>query len=132
MLYLDAVHNKYVEEVSSCNIFAVFGNKIVTPALGTILPGVTRKSVIDLARSKGFEVEEAPLSIDEVLEADEIFTTGTAVVLSPVGYVEYGDRSKKYCEENTPGPVANSLYESLTGIQQQSQDDPFGWVVPVM
>ena len=127
VLYLDAVSNTYVEEVSSCNIFAVFGNKIVTPSLGTILPGVTRKSIMDLARSKGFEVEEAPLAIDDVLRADEVFTTGTAVVLSPVGYIERGEEGREY--QNTE--VAMSLYEALTGIQQQTMDDPFGWVVTV-
>ncbi|UPR01363.1 branched-chain amino acid aminotransferase [Chloropicon primus] len=127
VLYLDAVENKYVEEVSSCNIFAVFGNKIVTPSLGTILPGVTRRSIIDLARSKGFEVEEAPLSIEEVLKADEVFTTGTAVVLSPVGYIEHGAEKREYGGYD----VALALYDSLTGIQQQTLEDPFDWVVQV-
>ena len=133
VLYLDAVHNKYVEEVSSCNIFAVFGKKLVTPSLGTILPGVTRKSIIDLAREKGFEVEEKPLSIEEVLSADECFTCGTAVVLSPVGYIEYGEKKKKYTgDDNAPGPVALDLYETLSGIQQKAIEDPFNWVVDVV
>ena len=128
VLYLDAVHNTYVEEVSSCNIFAVFGKTIVTPSLGTILPGVTRKSIIDLARSQGFEVEEAPLAIDRVMrEADEVFTTGTAVVLSPVGYLEHGEESREYKATS----VAMSLYEALTGIQKAERDDLFGWITEI-
>ncbi len=128
-----AVENKYVEEVSSCNIFAVFGQTLVTPQLGSILPGVTRKSIIDLARSKGFAVEERPLPIEEVLTADEVFTCGTAVVVSPVGFIEHGGKSRTFCEEGpdgqpVPGPVALDLYESLTGIQQQQREDPFNWV----
>uniref|UniRef100_A0A0E0MAF2 Branched-chain-amino-acid aminotransferase n=1 Tax=Oryza punctata TaxID=4537 RepID=A0A0E0MAF2_ORYPU len=84
VLYLDAVHKKYLEEVSSCNIFVVKGNVISTPAVkGTILPGITRKSIIDVALSKGFQVEERLVSVDELLEADEVFCTGTAVVVSP-------------------------------------------------
>jgi branched-chain amino acid aminotransferase len=90
VLYLDAVHKKYLEEVSSCNIFVVKGNVISTPAVkGTILPGITRKSIIDVALSKGFQVEERLVSVDELLEADEVFCTGTAVVVSPVGSITY-------------------------------------------
>ena len=126
-MYLDAVHNKFVEEVSSCNIFAVFGNKIVTPSLGTILPGVTRKSIVHLAKTKGYEVSEEPLAIDRVMEADEVFTTGTAVVLSPVGFIQHGERKREYAETK----VAMELYASLTGIQQQAAEDPFGWVTVV-
>ncbi|KAL6641430.1 hypothetical protein ACP70R_019611 [Stipagrostis hirtigluma subsp. patula] len=96
VLYLDAVHKKYLEEVSSCNIFVVKGNVISTPAIkGTILPGITRKSIIDVALSKGFQVdlgsvvEERLVSVDELLDADEVFCTGTAVVVSPVGSITY-------------------------------------------
>jgi len=132
VLYLDAVHNRFVEEVSSCNIFGVFGNTVVTPPLsGTILPGVTRMSVLDLARKKGFAVEEKPLAIDALLKADEVFCTGTAVVLSPVGEIAYGEEGRKWDEEGWEPTVAYAMYEELTGIQQQKMDDPFGWVVEV-
>lgn len=130
VLYLDAVHNTYVEEVSSCNIFAVFpGKKIVTPALkGSILPGVTRKSIIHLARAKGYTVEEGDLSVVDLMKtATECFTTGTAVVLSPVGYLEYGGEGKEFGKDD----VALELYEALTGIQQGLKEDPFNWTVKV-
>ncbi|KAF8728046.1 hypothetical protein HU200_018620 [Digitaria exilis] len=94
VLYLDAVHKKYLEEVSSCNIFVIKGNVISTPAIkGTILPGITRKSIIDVALSKGFQVEERLVSVDELLDADEVFCTGTAVVVSPVGSITYQGKS---------------------------------------
>ncbi|KAL6648958.1 hypothetical protein ACP70R_013182 [Stipagrostis hirtigluma subsp. patula] len=94
VLYLDAVHNKYLEEVSSCNIFVVKGNVISTPAIkGTILPGITRKSIIEVAQSKGFKVEERQVSVDDLLDADEVFCTGTAVVVSPVGSITYMGKS---------------------------------------
>ena len=76
VVYLDARENKYIEEVSSCNIFVVKGKRISTPPLtGTILPGITRKSIIDLARLQGYQVEERPVTIDEAVEADELFCT---------------------------------------------------------
>ncbi|KAK9149256.1 hypothetical protein Scep_008013 [Stephania cephalantha] len=90
VLYLDSVHKKYLEEVSSCNVFVVKDNTISTPAIrGTILPGITRKSIIDVAVSLGFQVEERLISVEEVLDADEVFCTGTAVVVSPVGSITY-------------------------------------------
>ncbi|KAL6589349.1 hypothetical protein ACP70R_050385 [Stipagrostis hirtigluma subsp. patula] len=97
VLYLDAVHNKYLEEVSSCNIFFVKGNVISTPEIkGTILPGITRKSIIEVAQSKGFKVEERLVSVDDLFEADGVFCTGTAVVVSPVASITYlGKRISK-------------------------------------
>lgn len=86
VVYLDAVHNRYVEEVSSCNIFVVSGDTVRTPPLnGTILPGVTRRSVCELLKAKGYEVREEEVSIEDACGADEVFTTGTAVVISSVG-----------------------------------------------
>ena len=132
VVYLDAKTDKYLEEVSSCNIFVVKDKKIKTPPLqGTILPGVTRRSVIELARSKGYDVEEAPVSVDEAMEADEIFTTGTAVVLSAVGSLTYQGQKKQYGNPGEPTPVALELYDALTGLQQERIEDPFGWVYPV-
>lgn len=129
VVYLDAKSDTYLEEVSSCNIFVVKDKTIKTPPLGgTILPGVTRRSVIDLARSKGYRVEEAPVSVHEAMEADEIFTTGTAVVVSPVGSLTYEGRRKQFGTTGEPSPVALELYEALTGLQQERLEDPFGWV----
>ncbi|KAL0300382.1 UNVERIFIED_CONTAM: Branched-chain amino acid aminotransferase 2, chloroplastic [Sesamum angustifolium] len=97
VLYLDSIHNTYLEEVSSSNIFLVKGNLISTPTInGTILPGITRKSILDLARSLGFQVEERLIRVDELVDADEVFCTGTAVVVSPVGSITYLNKRISY------------------------------------
>jgi branched-chain amino acid aminotransferase len=129
VLYLDAVENKYVEEVSSCNIFMVKDNVISTPELkGTILPGITRKSIIELARSRGYEVLERPVDVEELLVADEVFCTGTAVVVNPVGSITYESRRVKY-NNGEVGKVAQELYEALTSIQMGCAEDKMGWIV---
>lgn len=132
VVYLDAKTDSELEEVSSCNIFMVKGKNIKTPPLkGTILPGVTRRSVIELARSLGYTVEEAPCKVDDAMEADELFTTGTAVVLSPVGSLTHNGVKKQYGTKGEPTPVALQLYKALTSLQQEESEDPFGWVYPV-
>ncbi|KAG4147344.1 hypothetical protein ERO13_D05G216300v2 [Gossypium hirsutum] len=84
VLYLDAVNRKYLEEVSSCNIFIVKGNRISTPAIsGTILQGITRKSILEIARDHGYQVEERAIPVDDLGDADEVFCTGTAVGVAP-------------------------------------------------
>ena len=129
VLYLDAVQDRYLEEVSSCNIFVKRGNVISTPPIsGSILPGVTRRSVVELARSKGYEVREEPVSIEMAMEADEVFTTGTAVVLSPVGSLTYEGETRQFGERGVPTGTALELYEALTGLQQERIPDDFGWV----
>ena len=129
VVYLDAKYDKYLEEVSSCNIFVRHGNTISTPPVsGSILPGVTRRSIIELARSKGYEVKEEPVSVEAAMEADEIFTTGTAVVVSPVGSLSYKGTRKEFGENGEPTTVALELYDALTGLQQERYADDFGWV----
>jgi branched-chain amino acid aminotransferase len=131
VMYLDAKENKYIEEVSSCNFFCVKGKKISTPSLqGTILPGITRKSICELAAARGFTVEERPVSIEEVMDADECFCTGTAVVVAPVGSVTF--RGKKTTFSNGEvGPTSQMMYDQLTGIQQGKLPDERGWNVKV-
>lgn len=132
VVYLDAKTDTYLEEVSSCNIFTVKDKHIRTPALqGTILPGITRRSILELAAAKGYTVEEVPVTLEEALEADEVFTSGTAVVLSPVGSLTYKGKKTQYGEPGVPGPVAKELYAALTDVQQEKVKDNFGWVVPV-
>ncbi|CAL0311604.1 unnamed protein product [Lupinus luteus] len=127
-LYLDCVHKKYLEEVSSCNIFVVKGNTISTPAIkGTILPGITRKSIIDLARSQGFQVEERLVSVDELVDADEVFCTGTAVVVSPVGSVTH--LGKRISYGNGVGAVTRQLHASLTRLQMGLIADEMNWTL---
>jgi branched-chain amino acid aminotransferase len=129
VLYLDCVHKRYLEEVSSCNVFVVKGNVISTPAIkGTILPGITRKSIIDVARTQGFEVEEKLVSVEELLDADEVFCTGTAVVVSPVGSITYNGKRVTY-GDNGVGAVAQQLYSRLTRLQMGLTEDTMNWIV---
>ncbi|ONM15105.1 Branched-chain-amino-acid aminotransferase 3 chloroplastic [Zea mays] len=130
VLYLDPLHNKFVEEVSSCNIFMVKDNIISTPLLtGTILPGITRRSVIEISQNLGFQVEERLITIDELLGADEVFCTGTAVVLSPVGSITYRGRRVEYGKNQEAGVVSQQLYAALTAIQKGLTEDSMGWTL---
>ncbi|KAL6587775.1 Branched-chain-amino-acid aminotransferase 5, chloroplastic [Orobanche minor] len=129
VLYLDSVHKKYLEEVSSCNVFVVKGNVISTPEIkGTILPGITRKSILDVARSQGFQVEERLVTVDELIDADEVFCTGTAVVVSPVGSISYRDKRITYGNDGV-GRVSQQLYSALTSLQMGLAEDKLGWIV---
>ncbi|CAL9247012.1 unnamed protein product [Arabidopsis halleri] len=129
VLYLDCVYKRFLEEVSSCNIFIVKDNVISTPEIkGTILPGITRKSIIDVARTQGFQVEERNVTVDELLEADEVFCTGTAVVVSPVGSVTYKGKRVSY-GEGTFGTVSKQLYTVLTSLQMGLIEDNMKWTV---
>jgi len=132
IIYLDAVHHRYVEEVGAANFFCVKDGVISTPELtGTILPGVTRMSVIELARSKGYEVREEKVDVDYAMDADECFCVGTAAVISAIGRIEHGERVVEYCGGDV-GQIAMELYESLTAIQQRREPDDFDWTVEVI
>jgi branched-chain amino acid aminotransferase len=134
VLWLDAKEKKYVEEVGSMNIFFVVNGKLVTPSLGgSILPGITRASVIELGKSLGYEVEERPISIDEVIggledgSVTEAFGTGTAAVISPVGSLQF--KGQDYLVSNNQvGKITQELYDKLVDIQYGNVPDPFGWV----
>ncbi|CAJ1936222.1 unnamed protein product [Sphenostylis stenocarpa] len=130
VLFLDATEHKYVEEVSSCNAFIVKGNVISTsPTLGTILPGITRNSILQLARDLGYQVEERKFSVDELLEADEVFCTGTAVGISEVGCVTYKNNRVEF--KTGSDTVTQKLYDLITGIQTGALEDHKGWVVKI-
>jgi branched-chain amino acid aminotransferase len=138
VLWLDGVHRKYIDEVGAMNIFFVIDGVVVTPDLtdGNILPGVTRRSCIELLKNWGIPVEERKVSIDEVLSAhdnghlDEVFGTGTAAVISPVG--ELYDNGKSYIINNNEiGKIAKKLYDELTGIQWGKVDDYMNWTVKI-
>jgi len=104
---------------------------ISTPELtGTILPGVTRSSIIDLGRSRGYEVREEKVDVGYAMDADECFCVGTAAVVSSIGKIQHGDRVVEYCGGGV-GPVTKQLYEELTAIQQRRVPDEFGWTVAV-
>ena len=134
VLWLDGVEQRYVEEVGSMNMMFVIDGKIVTPMLnGSILPGITRDSVLKLARQLGYETEERRVSIDEVMDGlrsgrvSEAFGTGTAAVISPVGVLGWKDE-KHVIGGGEIGPVAQKLYDTLTGIQTGHVADENGWV----
>ncbi len=133
VLWLDGVERKYIEEVGSMNVLFKIGGKIVTPALnGSILPGITRKSCLQLLRDKGFEVEERRLSVEELISAardgslEEAFGSGTAAVVSPIGTLYYKGETFTISGGGI-GPVAQDLYDTLTGIQWGKVADPYGW-----
>jgi len=137
VLWLDGIERKFIEEVGTMNVFFVIGDEVVTPALnGSILPGITRKSSIDLLRSWGMKVTERRLSIAEVYEAaangmlKEAFGTGTAAVISPIGELFWAGKSITL-SGGTIGPVSQRLYDEMTGIQYKTMSDPFNWVFKV-
>ncbi|XP_060173352.1 branched-chain-amino-acid aminotransferase 2, chloroplastic-like [Lycium barbarum] len=128
VLYLDSVNKRYIEEVSSCNIFLVKGKVLSTPATcGTILEGVTRKSIMDIARDLGYQVEERLIEVEELINADEVFCTGTAVGVAPVGSVTYKGKRIEYKEELT----SKLLYSRLIGIQRGIIEDKRDWIVEI-
>lgn len=133
VLWLDGVERKYIEEVGAMNIFFKIDGKIVTPMLnGSILPGVTRDSVINLCKDWGLPVEERRISIDEVAEAyksgklEEVFGTGTAAVISPVGRLRWKDEVMVINDDKI-GEVSQKIYDTVTGIQLGKLEDKFGW-----
>jgi len=137
VLWLDGVEQKYLEEVGSMNIFFVIDDEIVTPALnGSILPGITRDSVIRLAKHWNDKVSEKKISIDTLMQAhadgklQEVFGSGTAAVISPVGEIKYGDQVISISGGEV-GPVALKYYNAITDIQYGKTEDPLGWVVQV-
>ena len=136
-LWLDGVERKYVEEVGSMNVFFIIGDEVVTPALvGSILGGITRMSIIELLRSKGYTVNERRISIDELVEAHkagklkEAFGTGTAAVISPIGELKYKD-TVMTINDSKIGETSQMLYDTLTGIQWGRIPDTMGWIQTV-
>ena len=137
VLWLDGVEKKYVEEVGSMNMFFVLDGKVITPPLlGSILPGITRASVLELAKYLGYETEEYRISVDELHDCakngrlSEAFGTGTAAVISPVGSFFYKGEDI-VVGDGGMGPIARKLYDTLTGIQNGTVEDPFGWSVVI-
>lgn len=133
VLWLDGVERKYIEEVGAMNIVFKIAGKVVTPMLnGSILPGITRDSVLTLCRDWGYDVEERKISVDELIEAahngtlEEVFGTGTAAVVSPVGKLRYKDEVFEIGGGKI-GELTQKLYDELTGIQWGKRPDTRGW-----
>jgi branched-chain amino acid aminotransferase len=129
-VYLDARHSRYIEEVGTANFFCVKDNILLTPKLGTILPGITRDSILHLARAQGYRVEETDISLDDIKTATELFCCGTAAVITPIGLLAGAD-GRVIFENHQIGTMTKSFYEELTAIQQKHIKGPTGWVVPV-
>jgi branched-chain amino acid aminotransferase len=137
VLWLDGVERKYIEEVGTMNFMVKFGDTIITsPLTGSILPGVTRDSVLQILKDWGDPVEERLYTIDEVIEAyqsgdlKEAFGTGTAAVITPVSELCYKG-SCMTVGDGEVGPTTQRLYDELVAIQYGTKDDPYGWRVPV-
>ncbi len=137
VLWLDGVERKYIEEVGAMNIMFKINGKVVTPMLnGSILPGITRKSILELLRSMGEEPEERKISIDELLDAarsgalEEAWGCGTAAVVSPVGWLAFRDE-EFVINEGKIGETTAMLYDKLTSIQWGKAEDKFGWIYPI-
>lgn len=137
VLWLDGVERKYIEEVGAMNVMFKIGGEIVTPKLtGSILPGITRKSCIEVLKSEGYTVSERLLSVDELEEAlkngtlEEAWGCGTAAVVSPIGELCYKDE-KFIINNGEIGEVTQHLYDTLTGIQWGKRPDDFGWTVEI-
>ena len=137
VLWLDGVERKYVEEVGTMNVFFVIGDEVVTPALqGSILPGVTRMSAIEILKSWGLNVSERPIEIQEIYDAyqngqlKEAFGTGTAAVISPIGQLKWDDHVMEI-NNGKIGEISQRLYDTLTGIQWGNIEDTMHWTVEV-
>lgn len=135
VLWLDAKEHKYVEEVGAMNMFFVIDGVVKTPALvGSILPGITRNSVLQILRKEGMPCEETRVSVDEIVKAyeegrlTEAFGSGTAAVISPVGVLGYQGKDL-VINGNEMGPITSYLYDKLTGIQYGREKDEYGWIV---
>ena len=137
VLWLDGVERKYIEELGAMNVMFKIDGEIVTPMLtGSILPGITRKSCIEVLKKMGYKVSERLLSVDELVSAlesgklEEAWGCGTAAVVSPIGKLAYGD--KEYVVSGGQiGEVTQKLYDTLTGIQWGKLEDTFGWVYKI-
>lgn len=137
VLWLDGVHREYVEEAGTSNVFFVLEDEVVTPALnGSILPGITRKSTVELIKSWGLTMNERQISIEEVAKAHaegklkEVFATGTAAVISPVGQLKYKDKIMEI-NNSQIGEISMRVYDGIVGIQKGKVEDKFNWVYVV-
>ena len=138
VVWLDAVERRYIEEMGGMNLFFVFGSggsaRLVTPELsGSLLPGITRDSLLQLATDAGFAIEERKIDVDEwqkkaaAGEITEVFACGTAAVITPVSQVKYGD-TEFTIGDGESGEVTMALRDTLTGIQRGTFADTHGWM----
>jgi branched-chain amino acid aminotransferase len=137
VLWLDGTERKYIEEVGSMNVFFVIDGEVVTPELnGSILPGITRKSAIEVVKSWNMPISERRISVEDLIRTyesgklQEAFGAGTAAVISPIGELKYKDTVMSI-NGGKIGPISQKLYDEITGIQTCTKEDKFGWVYKV-
>jgi len=132
-IYLDPQTHSKIEEVGSANFFAITRNdEFITPKSPSVLPGITRLSLIELAQTRlGLKVIEGDVFIDRIDEFKEAGACGTAAVITPIGGIEYQDKLHVFYSEEEVGPVTQRLYNELTGVQTGDIEAPEGWIVKV-
>lgn len=130
VLYLDAREKRFVDECGPANFFGIKGNNYITPQSESILPSITNKSLMALAKSMGMNVEQRPMPVEELSTFEEAGMCGTAAVISPISRIDDLDENSSYLfsEDGKPGPVCQKLYKKLQAIQYGDEPDLFGWV----
>lgn len=133
VLFLDAIHKKYIDECGPANFFGIKNNTYVTPKSDSILPSITNKSLITLAEKMGLKTERRPVLVEELADFEETGACGTAAVISPIGKIVDPETGKiyEYCKDGNPGPVSMKLFNKLVGIQYGDEPDEFGWMTVV-
>lgn len=132
-IYLDPLTHSKIEEVGSANFFGItHDDKFVTPNSPSVLPGITRLSLIELAKTRlGLEVVEGDVFIDKLADFKEAGACGTAAVITPIGGIQYQDKLHVFYSERDVGPITQKLYKELTGVQTGDVEAPAGWIVKV-
>ncbi|UCE09196.1 MAG: branched-chain amino acid aminotransferase [Candidatus Thorarchaeota archaeon] len=137
VMWLDSHERKYIEEAGTMNIFVLFDDELATPPLsGTILPGITRESAMQIAQDWGYSLNERPIAIDEVIDGiksgkvKEIFGTGTAAIIAPIGELYFREKPH-IVGDGTIGALSQRMFDELTGIQSGEREDTRGWVFEI-
>ena len=128
-MYLDAREKRFIDEIGAANFFGIKNNTYITPKSESILPSITNKSVMALAKDMGLKVECRPVEFDELETFEEVGACGTAAIIAPIGEIHDLETGKtiNYCKDGKPGPVSTSIYQRLMGIQFGDVEDKFGW-----
>ncbi|MDR1782746.1 MAG: aminotransferase class IV, partial [Dysgonamonadaceae bacterium] len=133
VLYLDSKEKKYVDECGPANFFGIKNNTYITPESHSILPSITNKSLIELAKEIGLKVERRPIPVEELATFEEAGACGTAAVISPVSRIDDLDENKSYIysKDGKPGAISEKLYNKLRSIQYGDEPDKYGWITVV-